>query len=87
MPGHDGSPGTRPCRPAPNPGPYPAYAPGSDEFVLVDSRTLRLEIGPEDLALHAGDSVYFPADATHRYANPGAVPCVYYVAALIMRPR
>jgi mannose-6-phosphate isomerase-like protein (cupin superfamily) len=42
---------------------------------------------PEDFTLHAGDSVYFPADTMHRYANPGSVPCVYYVAALIMRPR
>ncbi len=73
--------------PGADPGPYPGYAPGSHEFVLVDSGTLRLEIGPEDLTLHAGDSVYFPADATHRYANPGTVPCVYCVAALIMRPR
>jgi XRE family transcriptional regulator, regulator of sulfur utilization len=73
--------------PGADPGPFPAYAPGSHEFVLVDSGTLRLEIGPEVFTLHAGDSVYFPADTTHRYANPGSVPCVYFVAALIMRPR
>jgi transcriptional regulator with XRE-family HTH domain len=73
--------------PGAEPGPFPAYAPGSHEFVLVDSGTLRLTIGPEDFVLHAGDSVYFPADTTHRYANPGGVPCVYFVAALIMRPR
>jgi transcriptional regulator with XRE-family HTH domain len=73
--------------PGADPGPFPAYAPGSHEFVLAESGTLRLTIGPEDFRLHAGDSVYFPADTTHRYANPGAVPCVYYVAALIMRPR
>jgi XRE family transcriptional regulator, regulator of sulfur utilization len=73
--------------PGADPGPFPAYAPGSHEFVLVDSGTLRLEIGPEDFTLHAGDSLYFPADTTHRYANPGRVPCVYFVAGLIMRPR
>jgi transcriptional regulator with XRE-family HTH domain len=73
--------------PATDPGPYPAYAPGSHEFVLVESGTLRLTIGPQDFTLHAGDSVYFPADSMHRYANPGGVPCVYYVAALVMRPR
>jgi len=73
--------------PGADPGPFPAYAPGSHEFVLVGSGTLLLEIGPEDFTLHAGDSVYFPADTTHRYANPGRVPCVYFVAALIMRPR
>jgi mannose-6-phosphate isomerase-like protein (cupin superfamily) len=48
---------------------------------------LQLTVGPEDFTLHPGDSVYFPADTMHRYANTGGVPCVYYVAALIMRPR
>jgi quercetin dioxygenase-like cupin family protein len=37
--------------------------------------------------LDAGDSIYFAADAIHRYANATSNPCVYYVAALIMRPR
>jgi transcriptional regulator with XRE-family HTH domain len=73
--------------PGTDPGPYPAYAAGSHEFVLVESGTLRLTIGPGDVTLHAGDSVYFPADTMHGYANTGGVPCVYYVAALIMRPR
>jgi len=73
--------------PGVDPGPFPAYAAGSHEFVVVESGTLRLTAGPEDFTLHAGDSLYFPADTMHRYANPGGVPCVYYVAALIMRPR
>ena len=73
--------------PGVDPGPFPAYAPGSHEFVLVDSGTLRLTIGPEDFILHAGDSAYFRADTVHRYASLGSGPCVYYVAALIMRPR
>ena len=73
--------------PGTGPGPFPACAPGSHEFVLVESGELRLEIGTEEVTVRAGDSVYFPADAVHRYANPGGAPCVYYVAALIMRPR
>ncbi len=73
--------------PGADPGPFPAYAAGSHEFVLVESGELRLEIGTGDVTLRAGDSVYFPADVTHRYASTGGVPCVYYVAALIMRPR
>jgi XRE family transcriptional regulator, regulator of sulfur utilization len=73
--------------PGADPGPYPAYAAGSHEFVVVESGTLRLTIGGEDVTLQAGDSVYFPADTTHRYASSSDVPCVYYVAALIMRPR
>jgi transcriptional regulator with XRE-family HTH domain len=68
-------------------GQFPAYAPGSHEYVAVGSGTLRLAIGEQDYLLDAGDSLYFAADVTHGYANPGAVPCAYYVAALIMRPR
>jgi quercetin dioxygenase-like cupin family protein len=68
-------------------GGFPAYAPGSHEFVVVETGTLRLGIGDEVINLSAGDSVYFAADVAHAYANPGDDPCAYYVAALIMRPR
>ncbi len=65
---------------------FPAYAPGSHEFVVVESGTLRLTLADRSVDLDAGDSVYFAADTTHAYANPSDVPCTYYVAALIMRP-
>lgn len=68
-------------------GEFPAYAPGSHEFVVVEAGTLRLGVGDEVIDLSAGDSVYFAADVPHAYANPGDDPCAYYVAALIMRSR
>jgi XRE family transcriptional regulator, regulator of sulfur utilization len=68
-------------------GTFPAYAPGSHEFVVVQSGTLTLTIGERELSLSAGDSVYFAADAPHGYANRGQTRCIYHVAALIMRPR
>lgn len=68
-------------------GTFPAYAPGSHEFVAVQSGTLTLTIGERELSLAAGDSVYFAADAPHGYANRGQTRCIYHVAALIMRPR
>jgi transcriptional regulator with XRE-family HTH domain len=68
-------------------GRFPAYAPGSHEFVVVRSGMLRLTVGDSSHDLAEGDSVYFAADVTHGYANPGTTPCAYYVAALIMRPR
>jgi XRE family transcriptional regulator, regulator of sulfur utilization len=68
-------------------GTFPAYAAGSHEFVAVQSGTLTLTIGGRELSLSAGDSVYFAADSTHGYANWGQTRCIYYVAALIMRPR
>ncbi|WP_410564975.1 helix-turn-helix domain-containing protein [Amycolatopsis sp. cmx-4-61] len=68
-------------------GTFPAYAPGSHEFVVVESGELTLGVGEGEYVLAAGDSVYFPADAAHSYANRSGNPCVYSVAALIMRPR
>lgn len=68
-------------------GEFPAYAAGSHEYVIVESGALRLGIGDMVIDLDAGDSVYFAADAPHRYSNPATGPCTYYVAALIMRPR
>jgi hypothetical protein len=44
-------------------GTFPAYAPGSHEFVVVESGRLRLTVGGEAVDLGPGDSVYFAADA------------------------
>jgi transcriptional regulator with XRE-family HTH domain len=68
-------------------GDFPAYAPGSHEFVVVTGGTLHLGVGGREYVLGAGDSLYFPADSIHSYANRGELACEYYVAALIMRPR
>ncbi|MBB4907358.1 helix-turn-helix domain-containing protein [Actinophytocola algeriensis] len=68
-------------------GDFPAYAPGSHEFVVVTEGTLHLGAGGREYVLAVGDSLYFPADAVHSYANRGDLTCEYYVAALIMRPR
>jgi quercetin dioxygenase-like cupin family protein len=68
-------------------GEFPAYAPGSHEFVTVLTGRLRLGLDGETFDLAAGDSIYFPADTPHAYRNSSDAPCTYYVAALIMRPR
>ncbi|WP_329247772.1 XRE family transcriptional regulator [Actinoallomurus sp. NBC_01490] len=68
-------------------GGFPAYAPGSHEYIVVESGTLRLTIADTSVDLGEGDSAYFAADVGHAYANAGSEPCTYYVAALIMRAR
>ncbi|GAA3986690.1 XRE family transcriptional regulator [Allokutzneria multivorans] len=68
-------------------GDFPAYAPGSHEYVVVQSGTLALTVDEQRLTLDAGDSAYFAADVVHGFANPGPEPCVYHLTALIMRPR
>jgi transcriptional regulator with XRE-family HTH domain len=67
---------------------YPPYAPGSHEFIVVESGSLTLTIdGRRTVTLHQGDSMYLAADVRLDYANRTDQPCTYYVAALIMRPR
>jgi XRE family transcriptional regulator, regulator of sulfur utilization len=66
---------------------FPAYAPGSHEFVAVQAGTLRLRLDDREIALDAGDSVYFAADVRHGYANPGPTACVYHIAVIVMRSR
>ncbi|WP_031160413.1 helix-turn-helix domain-containing protein [Streptosporangium roseum] len=68
-------------------GRFPACAQGSHEYVVVESGTLRLTVADQTVELSEGDSAYFAADAEHGYVNPCPVPCAYYVAALVMRPR
>jgi quercetin dioxygenase-like cupin family protein len=68
-------------------GGFPAYAPGSHEYIVVESGTLRLTVAGTSVDLAEGDSAYFAADFAHAYANEGPEPCSYHVAALIMRPR
>jgi transcriptional regulator with XRE-family HTH domain len=68
-------------------GTYPAYAPGSHEFIHVETGTLDLTVDATVHELQAGDTLYFPSDVDHAYANPGTTSCTYNVAALIMRSR
>ena len=68
-------------------GEYPAWAPGSHEFIAVESGTLRFTLGGAPYDLTPGDSIYFTPDTPHHYRNPAGTHCTYYVAALIMRPR
>ncbi len=68
-------------------GSFGAYASGSHVFVAMEEGLLALTVGDRVLELTPGDSVYFAADVSHGYANPGRVQCRYSVAALIMRRR
>lgn len=67
--------------------PYPPYAAGSHEFIVVQNGTLTLTVDGEVVILGEGDSLYLAADVTLSYANHSDAPCTYYVAALILRPR
>lgn len=61
-------------------GVFSPHAPGSREWTAVEHGTLRLTINGTPYLLHGGDSIYYDGDCWHGFANPGDVPCVYYLA-------
>ncbi len=61
------------------------HAPGTHEFVVVLSGSLRLHVDGEAHDLLAGDSVSFPADRPHSYENPGASEARYHNVILYER--
>jgi transcriptional regulator with XRE-family HTH domain len=61
-------------------GAFSPHAPGSREYVAIESGTLRLTIDGTPHNLHAGDSIYYAGDCVHAFMNPGKKPCVYYLA-------
>ncbi|MBX3263916.1 MAG: helix-turn-helix transcriptional regulator [Labilithrix sp.] len=61
------------------------HAPGTHEFLVVLSGSLRLHVDDEQLDLMAGDSVAFPADRAHAYENAGSSEARYHNVILYER--
>jgi transcriptional regulator with XRE-family HTH domain len=61
-------------------GTFAAHAPGSREYVAVESGRLLVTLDGVAHALDAGDALYYAGDREHAFANPGARRCVYYTA-------
>jgi transcriptional regulator with XRE-family HTH domain len=61
-------------------GTYLPHAPGSREYVAVERGTLELALDGTASRLGEGDSIFYPGDCRHGFANPAAEPCVYYLA-------
>jgi len=61
-------------------GEYLPHAPGSREYVAIESGTLLLVVDGEAHTLRAGDSIYYDGDCMHAFSNPGRTPCTYYLA-------
>jgi transcriptional regulator with XRE-family HTH domain len=61
-------------------GVFDPHGPGSREYLAVEQGTLRLTLDGEPHRIEAGDSAFYPGDQPHAFANPGDVPCVYYLA-------
>ncbi|MBF8190817.1 helix-turn-helix transcriptional regulator [Nonomuraea sp. K274] len=61
-------------------GEFAPHAPGSREYLAVESGGLRLTINGRPYTLDAGDSAYYPGDCRHTFTNDGSTDCVYYLA-------
>jgi XRE family transcriptional regulator, regulator of sulfur utilization len=60
-------------------GVFDAHAPGSREYVAVESGHLELTIDGQPRQLRAGDAIYYEGDCRHGFRNPAAESCVYYL--------
>ncbi|MEU8251078.1 XRE family transcriptional regulator [Nonomuraea sp. NPDC048916] len=61
-------------------GAFAAHAPGSREYVAVETGRLTVTLDGVSHTLDTGDALYYAGDRTHAFANPGDVECVYYTA-------
>jgi transcriptional regulator with XRE-family HTH domain len=61
-------------------GEYAPHQTGSREYIAVETGTLRLTVDDDPYTVEAGDSVYFPGNRRHAFANDAATDCVYYLA-------
>lgn len=67
-------------------GEFSPHAPGSHEYVAVESGQLRLTVEGTPHLLATGDAAYFPGDHRHAFANDGGEPCVFYLAMTLAHP-
>lgn len=66
-------------------GEFAPHAPGSREYLAMERGTLQLTIDGVEYRLRAGDSIYYAGDCRHGFANPGRIPCNYYLAMELAR--
>ena len=58
-------------------GPLPAQRPGTVEHITVVRGALRCRIGGREVLLEVGDSVFYEADLSRTFGNPGDDGCEY----------
>lgn len=57
-----------------------AHAAGTKELLQVLQGAVAVEVGGQVTTLEVGDSMTFPGDVAHSYANPGAEPSRFSLA-------
>jgi len=67
-------------------GEFAAHAPGSREYLAVESGELTVTVDGVPYLLRAGDSLFYTGDRTHAFANTGPAECVYYTVMHVAGP-
>lgn len=67
-------------------GEFAAHAPGSREYIAVESGELTVTVGGVPHHLKAGDSLYYAGDQAHAFTNDGPAECVYYTVMHVAGP-
>lgn len=60
-------------------GPFPPHQAGVGEHMTLVQGCLHCTLGEQEIILEEGDSVFFHADVTHDFYNPGPGPCQYFL--------
>ena len=60
-------------------GALPAYAAGTEKYVVVARGELVVEVRGAATRLREGDTFFFEADVAHAFSNPTGQPCGYYL--------
>jgi transcriptional regulator with XRE-family HTH domain len=68
-------------------GEFAAHAPGSREYIAVETGELTVSLDGLEHRLGPGDALYYAGDCVHAFANPGAEECAYYTAMHVARSR
>lgn len=60
-------------------GSFPAHRPGTMEHITVLKGSLKYSVDDVEGILEAGDSIFFTADLTHDFYNPGTEPSHFFL--------
>lgn len=60
-------------------GSFPPHRPNTIEHITVVKGCLKYAVGDIDGVLKEGDSIFFPADVSHDFYNPGVEPSYFFL--------
>lgn len=60
-------------------GTFPNHKNGVSEYIYVETGTLEIHLENDIYILNSGDSIYYQANLKHRFINPNAEVCSYFL--------